>query len=224
LFYSVIAAGAVAGLLFIQFSGPYLIKYATQITRIGGDSLPEYWNMAQHLAFRRAVIRSQATAGSTLESVMSQDNLGVTMARPIIYTVFPMRFWPMNGPVASNSPLADVASSDHGTTIASIIEWATIPVWIGLLPLMTVGFFKLALGAPSLRALAVYYISTLLFVTFVSCELRHALGFIIVHPTIATAGYVACRRSRKVRLLAICLSVVIAGAIVAINYSSGAIL
>lgn len=224
MFYGVCVLLGISGLFLTQSVGTTLLKYSSGLTQAGGSVGSEKWSFAENRTFRSEMIAKQVTDGSTTAAVLSGSGPLVTLVRPFPYLFFPIRFWPVHMADDSHSIFASTESLQAGAYWINVYVGVTVCCWLFLIPLMSIGLFNAMLGPPVENILFVYYVLAVVLVSFVSCQMRHGLSFIVVNPVLATIGWRACQGHENARRLAWGMGGAVAVALFVYNMLEGSAL
>lgn len=224
MFYAVCALLAIPCLFLTQRAGTILLKYSSGFTQEGGSVGMETWSFSENTTFRSEMIAKQVTDGSTTAAALSGSGPLATLVRPIPYLFFPVRFWPVHMADDSHSIFARTEAFHMGTYWINVYVWVTVCCWLPVIPLMAIGLFRAMIGSPRENILFVYYILALVLVSFVSCQMRHGLSFIVINPLLAATGYRACKAHKNTRMLAWGMGGAVAAALFLYNRMEGSAL
>lgn len=182
-------------------SGTTILMYSSGITQAGGTVGLESWSFSENRSFRAQMIAKQVTDGSTTAAIISGGGLVATLARPVPYLFFPIRFWPVHMVQDSHSVFANTAAYQAGEYWINVYVGWTVCCWLIVIPLLTVGMLKAAAGRPLENVIFVFYILAVVATSYISFQMRHGLVFIVLNPLLATIGlreYYADKTTRAV--------------------------
>ena len=202
--------------------GLQAFKYATSLTHAGYSEYTAGATVEDHISFRANMVAAQVAQDSTLKSTLANDSIVSMSIRPIVFVLFPIRYWPLFMSGDSASTFATSRHIDRGLTLFNIYVWFSISCGVVVLPLMVIGLGKALCGPRKQNVISIYYLMGIFSVSFISFQMRHSVSFIIIHPLLAMLGCVTLRNSYRLTAMALCALTV--SCIVIYNILSGSLL
>jgi hypothetical protein len=222
-FYAVSVVIAGLSLFLVPACGNRLLSYASGFGSRGGLGLAT-WSFEQNMEFRTQTIASQVADGSTMEASLSRGGVTSYLSRPVVYLFFPLRFWPLHLEAESMSAFAQCSVAANGLFLFHIMSWITIVCWIIVLPLLGMGLLAAARGTATANIFAVYFVTCLLAVAFVSLQMRHGLAFVVITPVLVALGLTLVQDNVTARRSTYVLGAGTTGLILVYNLLSGSVL
>lgn len=188
-FYLLFGTILIATMAILPKYGNQILAFSSGIQNVGNVIGLSSWDFKQNIQFRQEFISEQAAAGSNLQKSLSTESYTAFAMRPIIFTFFPVRFWPIKTTGESMSTYAASKSAIGGIFIINIFVWITVATWIFVAPFLITGIGNAFCGRKEENVIIVYYILSLALVSFVSMQMRHSLSFTILNLTVCTIGH-----------------------------------
>jgi len=193
-----------SGLFFMIYSLVMLNEYGGLIRAISSnvDSFDRYSNSFSSLSISEILVRryEKKIVGSTGTVKQYSDAEGVSLSAAVArvgYGLFyPIRYNPIIMDSSHNSVNKTTFIRD-GVFVFNIIGWFMVSIWIIIIPLLLYGLFRAVLGSIEQRNMVVLYVVSLLMITFISMQTRHALFYITLTPIFINIAYQHIKHERN---------------------------
>jgi len=172
--------------LTFQYMDYNIIPYTGQYQYIEkrASAFSDY-SLIEFVEFRKEIFSKRSGHQSDIRQKSYGNNIVSILIGSLLQMFYPITF---HFPYFDYSYVKSSIEQINFTFIA-IIKWFSIIAWIWIIPLMILGFKKCYKIKENGYSIIIFYLVSLLTVTFISMQSRHGLIFVILNPIICQLGY-----------------------------------